>query len=692
VSKPEAPTLFDLLPIGAYRSSPEGVLLHVNLAFVRMHGFASQAELHAQLGNTPCNPYVVKDRKERFAKLMTRRGQVTDFVSEMYRLKTRERIWVREHAHPVRDKKGRLLYFEGTLEDITQEIRAKSTVRQSEAMLRNVLQTIPDHVWLKDIEGVYLTCNATFAASIGVAPQQIAGTRDTDWFTDTVSSHFRATDRLAIQAGRTVSFEENFPSKINTLGEMHEVVKTPMRDDNGNIIGVLGMARNIQQRKVAESLLRDTTEQLELALMGADLGRWDHDLSLEQGYFLDQHACSMLGRNPLETTTPRSWSDLVHTDDVPTVLTAMRAHLSGLTDSYQAEYRARHANGSWLWVSSRGKVVQFSQDGLPRRMVGTLMDISARKLAEEHLRATQAELQATLNALPDSLFEFNSAGRYRAVHSHDVALLTQPAGFLLDKAVQDVLPPTAANACLQALAEAHTKGRSHGIQYCLELPGGNLWFELSVVRKPTLPAEEERFIAIARDITERKNAEEAIRHMAFHDTLTGLPNRRMLTDRLQIALLASARNRDHGALMFLDLDQFKQLNDTQGHDTGDLMLQEVARRLLQSTRAIDTVARLGGDEFVVLIQDLSADVGEARLHATTVGHKILSSLNEPFVLAGHRHTTTPSIGVTLFSGDLLPPNDILKQADLAMYVAKSRGRNTLCFYESEEVVSVVNHG
>jgi diguanylate cyclase (GGDEF)-like protein len=290
------------------------------------------------------------------------------------------------------------------------------------------------------------------------------------------------------------------------------------------------------------------------------------------------------------------------------------------------------------------------------------------------------------------LFEFNSAGRYRAVHSHDVALLTQPAGFLLDKAVQDVLPPTAANACLQALAEAHTKGRSHGIQYCLELPGGNLWFELSVVRKPTLPAEEERFIAIARDITERKNAEEAIRHMAFHDTLTGLPNRRMLTDRLQIALLASARNRDHGALMFLDLDQFKQLNDTQGHDTGDLMLQEVARRLLQSTRAIDTVARLGGDEFVVLIQDLSADVGEARLHATTVGHKILSSLNEPFVLAGHRHTTTPSIGVTLFSGDLLPPNDILKQADLAMYVAKSRGRNTLCFYESEEVVSVVNHG
>jgi len=201
------------------------------------------------------------------------------------------------------------------------------------------------------------------------------------------------------------------------------------------------------------------------------------------------------------------------------------------------------------------------------------------------------------------------------------------------------------------------------------------------VRKPTVPGEEERFIAIARDISERKSAEEAIRHLAFHDTLTGLPNRRLLTDRLQQAMGTSQRKGEHGALMFLDLDQFKLLNDTHGHDVGDLLLQEVARRLQQSIRAVDTVARLGGDEFVVLIQDLSADFDEARLHATTVGHKILASLNEPYVLNQVQHATTPSVGITLFKGESAAPSELLKQADTAMYQAKANGRNTLCFYK-----------
>jgi diguanylate cyclase (GGDEF)-like protein/PAS domain S-box-containing protein len=309
------------------------------------------------------------------------------------------------------------------------------------------------------------------------------------------------------------------------------------------------------------------------------------------------------------------------------------------------------------------------------------MDISGRKQAEAQLHATQAELQATLTALPDLLFEFSAAGHYRAVHSRDVAMLARPPEVLLGRTVEEVLPKDAADACMTALHEAQATGRSQGRQYSLELPAGKLWFELSVVRKPTVPGEEERFIAIARDISERKSAEEAIRHLAFHDTLTGLPNRRLLTDRLQQAMGTSQRKGEHGALMFLDLDQFKLLNDTHGHDVGDLLLQEVARRLQQSIRAVDTVARLGGDEFVVLIQDLSADFDEARLHATTVGHKILASLNEPYVLNQVQHATTPSVGITLFKGESAPPSELLKQADTAMYQAKANGRNTLCFYK-----------
>ena len=152
-------------------------------------------------------------------------------------------------------------------------------------------------------------------------------------------------------------------------------------------------------------------------------------------------------------------------------------------------------------------------------------------------------------------------------------------------------------------------------------------------------------------------------------------------ERMQQAFLAGERSKEHGAVMFLDLDRFKQLNDNHGHDMGDLLLQEVARRLLINIRSVDTAARLGGDEFVVLIRDLSADSTSARTHAEVVGNKILNSLNQPYDLNGAMHHTTPSIGVALFSGNHQNPNDVLKQADAAMYQAKALGRNNLCFYE-----------
>ena len=673
-------SLFEQLPIGAYRSSVDGQLLQVNAAFLRLNGYQNQEEMQADPA-AHRNPYVQPQRRERFAALMREHGQVTNFVSEMLRLKTGQSMWVREHAHVVRDEQGEVLFYEGTVEDITPERASRAALRKSEAMLRNLLQTIPYQVWLKDIDGVYLICNDAFAATLGVPPQDIIGTRDAHWLEDRVVEVFSMSDRWAIQAGKAVTFEENTPTLVNPHGDLFEVTKTPMRDGGGHIIGVLGVARNIQERKVAEALLRDTTEQLELAIMGADLGRWDHDLTSERGYYLDERACQMLGRPPQESELARAWGHLVHPEDLASAMQAMRAHLTGSSPAYQAEYRARHTDGRWMWLSSRGKVVQFSKDGAPQRMVGTLMDISGRKQAEAQLHATQAELQATLTALPDLLFEFSATGHYRAVHSRDVGMLARPPEVLLDRAVDEVLPKDAADACMAALHEAQATGRSHGKQYSLELPAGKLWFELSVVRKPTVPGEEERFIAIARDISERKSAEEAIRHLAFHDTLTGLPNRRLLTDRLQQAMGTSQRKGEHGALMFLDLDQFKQLNDTYGHDVGDLLLQEVARRLQQSIRAVDTVARLGGDEFVVLIQDLSADFDEARLHATTVGHKILASLNEPYLLDQMQHATTPSIGITLFKGESAAPSELLKQADTAMYQAKADGRNTLCFYK-----------
>lgn len=673
-------TLFDLLPIGAYRSNPDGKIVRINAALLRLNGYASEAECFSDARMIGADSYVEPGRRQQFVDLLEALGQVTDFVSETYRLKTGERIWVREHAHLVRDPQGRTLYIEGTVEDITQERTATLSLQHSETLLRNLLETIPDRVWLKDLDGIHLACNSAFAAHLGATTAQVIGTDDAHWVGADVAQGFVDADRLVLQMGKTLHFEGPMPSPVSDDPSVFEVIKTPMRDREGNTIGVLGMARDIQERKSAETLLRDTTEQLELAIMGADLGRWDHDLTIEKGYYLDERSCSMLGRDPSDCNIGRAWGHLIHPDDLPGTLEAMRAHLSGIAPAYEAEYRARHSDGHWVWMGNRGKVVQFSQQGQPLRMVGTLMDISRRKRVEGELLATQAELQATLNALPDLVFEFNHEGRYRAIHSHDGQDLIQPGNRQIDRLISEVLPHEAADICMAALQEAREVGRSSGKQYSLELERGKQWFELSVVRKPTLVGEEERLIAIARNITKRKLAEQAIERLAFHDTLTGLPNRRMLGDRMETALAASQRHQKHGAVLFLDLDKFKHLNDNFGHDVGDLMLQEVAQRLLQCIRAVDTVARLGGDEFVVLIQNLSIDAADARLHATTVGHKILSSLNEPYRLQEHTHTITPSIGATLFLGHSVTAPDLLKQADLAMYEAKAQGRNTICFH------------
>jgi diguanylate cyclase (GGDEF)-like protein len=188
-------------------------------------------------------------------------------------------------------------------------------------------------------------------------------------------------------------------------------------------------------------------------------------------------------------------------------------------------------------------------------------------------------------------------------------------------------------------------------------------------------------LAINTDITDRKAAEAKIYQLAFYDDLTGLPNRVMLRERLEKALAARMDGEKMGALLLLDLDDFKTLNDTSGHDIGDLLLQEVARRLTSSVRKTDFMARLGSDEFMVILEGLSADAKEAAIEAKAVGDMLLGACQEPCSLGGYKYAGTASIGVTLFQKQKDAADDLLKRADLAMYRAKAKGRNAMCFFD-----------
>ena len=215
------------------------------------------------------------------------------------------------------------------------------------------------------------------------------------------------------------------------------------------------------------------------------------------------------------------------------------------------------------------------------------------------------------------------------------------------------------------------------------------WLTITAVRNSD--NQVTHYVATLTDITQRKAAEKEIKNLAFYDSLTHLPNRRLLMERLQKSLLASAVSGQYGALMLLDLDRFKTINDTLGHSMGDLLLLQVGLRLVQCVRESDTVARLGGDEFVVLLENLSSDTGGAAAQTESIARKILHSLQQPYDLAGTHCHNTSSIGITLFPKQQCTLEDLLKQADIAMYQAKESGRDTLRFFDTAMHAAIMAH-
>lgn len=218
---------------------------------------------------------------------------------------------------------------------------------------------------------------------------------------------------------------------------------------------------------------------------------------------------------------------------------------------------------------------------------------------------------------------------------------------------------------------------------------GELYLEwLSVTAVTDDEGNVENYVAVFTDITQKRQADETIHRLAYYDPLTELPNRRLLRDRLQLAMQSSERSRRHAAVLFIDLDRFKILNDTRGHEVGDLLLVEVARRLTAGVRASDTVARQGGDEFVIVVGDLGADEAQAKEQVERIATGLRASLSQPYQLAGHEHYGTASIGIHLFVGGQHTVDELLERADVAMYQAKRSGRNRLGFFDARTHAAV----
>ncbi|QYK00456.1 EAL domain-containing protein [Shewanella psychrotolerans] len=454
-----------------------------------------------------------------------------------------------------------------------------------------------------------------------------------------------------------------------------EIVYTHMtvacRRINKGVEMVIAGFIDITLHKQAEMEVRTNQERLSLVLESSNLGFWDWDIKTNEvkrnPWCADLLGCDFERLNK----DSRLWQDAIHPQDRMVFLTSIDNHLTGKTESHNLEYRLISFTGEEHWIFDSGKVVSRDINGVPLRMCGIHADITERKQVQESLELAASVYNNSSEAM--SVQDLN--GNIITIN----AAFTSITGYDEHEVLSKHISILECDQNKQQYAELESAIREHGYwqgELWLKNKLGNefmVWLTLNSIYDKH--GEVFRRVALFSDITEKKQAEHIIWKQANYDPLTGLPNRRMLLEYLSTEILRIDRNQSHFALMFLDLDFFKEVNDTLGHDMGDLLLQETAKRLKSCIRESDVVARLGGDEFTVVLSAVDSPRGIDR-----VAQGILERIAEPYNLGDETAYISASIGITIYPDDATSIDSLLKHADQAMYAAKEQGRNRFHYF------------
>ena len=414
----------------------------------------------------------------------------------------------------------------------------------------------------------------------------------------------------------------------------------------------------------------DAARHLRARLMRAlQVGEWAYDPATQR-FWLSGDAAALLGVVPGSITVEHLWPRLAEESAQRLARALLSCQQGGAPIDVEVQLAPGEEPRRWLRVVGEA---DGAATAAGTAIQGAVQDVSSRKQAQDETLRLAMRLTTTLASITEAFVTLDRAGRFMYVNEESERLLGASSRELLDEPIWQHLQGQQPGLLQARVHEALRQDQR--VEFEDFYPAAGKWIELRAY------PYAEGLAVYLRDVSERKAAEAKIHHLAFYDPLTGLPNRQLLIERLEAARAACAGQGPTGALMFIDLDHFKVLNDTRGHHTGDLLLRGVAARLRGGVREGDTVARLGGDEFVVLLPALDRDPAQAARQAQAVARKVLARLIEPFDLDGHRHHCTTSIGVTLFGAGPDSVAELLQQADLAMYQAKHMGRNTVAFFD-----------
>ncbi len=550
-------TLFELLPIGAYRSSVSGRMLRANIALVRLNGYDNEIDMLAGVNDISLEWYVDPQRRQEFRAVMERDGKVVNFVSEIYWHKSRRRCWIREFAHVVFDSKGHILCYEGTVEDINDSYNAEAALIESETLFREMSSAVPGMLYRLAYSRAgtekYLYVSTGVRDLYGLDPEDVLQDSSLLRGMRHPLDQQRVANEVLLAIKNQSALDIEFRIVMADGTQKWVQMRSTFADSGvgGDVSN--GIVLDITARKLAQTLLLESEDRWKLALESAGDGIWDWFVQTGDEFF-SKRCKEIFGF--VEDELPDRCDALdgrTHPDDLPKMLLDREAHFRGETLTYSNEHRIRCKDGQWKWVLSRGMVINRDADGQPVRMIGT-----------------------------------------------------------------------------------HT------------------------------------------DISDRKSDEALIWSQAHFDPLTGLPNRRLLRDRLLGALRHQPGAQPSVAVLFIDLDHFKEVNDTLGHDSGDLLLIQAAQRIQACLGPHDTVARMGGDEFTVVITD-----APQRSSLEQVLQKMLKQLSTAFQLRTEQVFVSASIGVAMYPQDASQVEDLFKHADQALYVAKGAGRNRYSFFTPE---------
>ena len=431
---------------------------------------------------------------------------------------------------------------------------------------------------------------------------------------------------------------------------------------------------------IGQKRVIDIRKRMDLAFEGSRDAIWDWNL-VDNSLYISSRWKDIIGFSDFESYDKLSrWKSCIHPDDYHTLMKNIINSKNGKTEYLDNIHRVKHKNGHWIWIHLRGKA-QFDNDKKALRMTGTLSDVTN----ETNLKYRNTQLAQIIEQTNDAIISTDLDGNITSWNNGTTKLLGYLPHEIISQHISCIYPEKYISTFDKSIQILLQEGKYTADTYLKDKYNNIIPVALSLSLLRDERGNPTNMIGYIKDITQRKDFEkkllvqkQKLKFQANHDDLTGLPNRALFIDRLKQGIFNAKRNKKTLALFFIDLDHFKEINDTLGHNIGDKVLKKVATLLKQSFRKEDTLARLGGDEFTIITQNLATKEDIAYL-----AQKVLSTFKEPIIIDSHTLYVTSSMGISLYPDDGESCSNLLQYADTAMYKAKNEGRNNFQFYDIE---------